>query len=106
MQKLWPFVFLTLELVREFTLSSVKDEIGSVYPARRRERGAQRATSDLDPNLLRAAPVDDAHFTTLMSNLNTARGFFSMPNVSFRVTPGPGVSISTLEIEDLRNGVK
>lgn len=60
----------------------------------------------LDPNVLRGQIVDDAHFTTLMANLNTARALFAMPSRSFRVTPAPGIPIRTWEIEDLRAGVK
>jgi subtilisin family serine protease len=64
--------------------------------------------ADLDPNQLRNQAIDDAHFTTLMADLNTARGLplVALPSVGFRVTPAANGAIARTQIEDLRLGVK
>jgi PKD repeat protein len=62
--------------------------------------------TDVDPDVLRGQPVDDAPFVTLMTNLNTARSFVALPPVGFRTTaaaPGP---VSNTQLEDLRLGLK
>jgi len=60
----------------------------------------------VDPNNLRGLGIDDADFTTLMTNLNNARGNFSLPAVSFRTTPAQNGLILRTQIEDLRSAVK
>jgi len=60
----------------------------------------------VDPNNLRGLAVDDADFTTLLTNLNNARGNFSLPQVSFRTTPAQNGLILRTQIEDLRSAVK
>jgi len=69
-------------------------------------QGPVYTSTDLDPNVLRTQVIDDSHVTTLMANLNAARGFSSLPSVAFRIPPAPGVSVKTWDIEDLRAGVK
>lgn len=62
--------------------------------------------ANLDPASLRYQAINYAHFTSLMTNLNTARGWNSLPPVSFRVTPVQGGRIYQTQIDDLRLGVK
>jgi serine protease len=75
------------------------------------EIGGQPAVysaADLDPNNLRSHSISRLDFTTLMSNLNTAR---TLPGVAltatgFRTTPAAGGRIKRTDLEDLRLGVK
>lgn len=70
-------------------------------------QSAVYSASEVDPNNLRSQVIDDAHFATLLTNLNNARGAFALSSVSFR-TPAPagGVTIARTHIEDLRLAVK
>ena len=69
-------------------------------------QGPLYSTSDLDPNVLRGTPVDDAEFLALMNNLNAARSLVSLPAAGFRVVPSEGAPIRSTQIEDLRLGFK
>lgn len=62
----------------------------------------------LDGAVLRGQPVDDADFTTLLTNLNAARTdpMAGLPPVSFRTAPAQGQILRKTQLEDLRNGVK
>lgn len=62
--------------------------------------------TDIDPNVLRGQPIDDAHCATLMTNLNTARSFVALLPVGFRTTPATTGPISHTQLEDLRLGLK
>jgi subtilisin family serine protease len=62
--------------------------------------------ADLDEAMLRGQIVDDAHFTTLLNNLNAARTMAGLPSIAFHDPPAQGQLIRRTQIEDLRNGVK
>ncbi|HEX8407863.1 MAG TPA: PKD domain-containing protein [Thermoanaerobaculia bacterium] len=70
------------------------------------EHAAIYSPDALNPNLLRAQPVDDAEFQTLMSNLNTARALASLPAVGFQAGPTQAGPVITTQTRDLRSGVK
>lgn len=62
--------------------------------------------AELDEAALRGQIVDDAHFTTLLSDLNAARSLAGLPPKVFSDPPAQGQLIRRTQIEDLRNGVK
>lgn len=68
--------------------------------------GAMYAGGDLDPAVLRTQFIDDAHFTSLMFNLNVARGAFGMLSVGFINPPAPGGLVDDTQMANLRAAVK
>lgn len=68
--------------------------------------GAIYAGSDLDEAYLRTLLVDDAHFTTLLTNLNAARAAVGLSSISFQIIPTAGALVDDTQMSDLRNGVK
>ena len=66
------------------------------------------APAELDPTSLRAHPVDEAHFVTLMTNLNVARTspVVGLTGASFSVIPTQNGPVKTSQIAELREGVK
>lgn len=61
---------------------------------------------DLDPASMRTQFIDDAHFTTLMTNLNAARNAAGLPAVGFLSQPVAGGFIDDTHVTNLRAGVK
>jgi hypothetical protein len=69
-------------------------------------QGAMYTAGELDPNSLRNQFVDEAHFTTLMQNLNLARSYVTLPSTGFRSPPTQNSPIVRTQMEDLRLGLK
>ena len=67
---------------------------------------AQYSAAEVDPNVLRAQPTDEAHFVTLMANLNTARTALGLSAANFTVVPVQGGPVLPSQINELRQGVK
>jgi Subtilase family/Peptidase inhibitor I9 len=68
--------------------------------------GAVYTSTDIDPNELRADPIDDGDFTTLMAALTTARSLAGLPAPSAGTTPAAPNAILSTQINDLRNGLR
>ena len=64
------------------------------------------APSALDPNVLRTQPISYTDWTTLMSNLNAARGLFGLPGISYETPVSASNPISRTHIDDVRNGLR
>ena len=62
--------------------------------------------NDLDEPYVRTLAVDDAHFTTLKTNMNAARAALDLPPIGFQSTPASGLPIDDTQLSDLRAGVK
>lgn len=60
----------------------------------------------LDPNLLRAQPVDDAHFLTILQFINEARTELFLGPISFNPAPALGGAIRSAQLEILRNAFR
>jgi serine protease len=68
--------------------------------------GPQYSAAEVDPNLLRLQPIDEAHFVTLMANLNAARTATGLNPVSFSIVPTQNGPIKPSQLNELRQGVK
>lgn len=69
--------------------------------------GAVYSGTDLDPNALRGQSIDDTHWTTLLANLDTARGLHDLPPISPQQPPAAaGELVRKIHIDDLRAGVR
>ncbi len=55
---------------------------------------------------IRTLLVAYADFTTLISNMNSARAAVGLPAIGFQVTPTQGANIFGTQISSLRAGVK
>ncbi|HKS24376.1 MAG TPA: S8 family serine peptidase [Thermoanaerobaculia bacterium] len=64
------------------------------------------AGSDLDEASIKTLVVTPSHFTTAMTNLNTARAAVGLSSVAFQVTPVTGAAIAGTPMANLRSGVK
>jgi len=64
--------------------------------------------NDLNASILRTQLIDNAHFTSLMSSLNTARtaSGIGLAAVGFQVPPVDGVLMDDSQMADLRAGFK
>jgi serine protease AprX len=72
-------------------------------------QAAAYSGNDLVEAEVRKLTVDDAHFTSLLGSLNTARTGVGLGQVSFDTTPAPpasGVVIAAAHMTALRNGLK
>jgi hypothetical protein len=70
--------------------------------------GPQYSSMEIDPNNVRMQAVDEAHWVTLMTNLNAARTapLVGLNTVSFSVIPTQSGPVRPSQIAELRQGVK
>jgi PKD repeat protein len=66
---------------------------------------AQYFAADVNPDLLRGQPADEAHFVSLLTNLNAARQALGLPPVSIDPPTETGPA-KLSQINGLRQGVK
>jgi hypothetical protein len=64
------------------------------------------SSNDLDVNLLRGQVIQAQHFTSLMTELNAARGPFNLGTAGFQYTFTAGSVIHNTHMRDLRLAVK